>query len=660
MKQSRKSSKRTRVFVETRSLQLDFCFSAPEDGQTIKKMRMLDPKTHAVETLTRIITTRHDALGPANLTIHHPNDATYARVEEEVDVDGLDAANAASSDVEIDIETVDHEEDKQTKATPITKSKDIAKSVATLRVAKDHHQDKATKASAPELDKTTAKKKPQPAKTQVNQAEEKSQPTKKQANPAEEAQTTSIKKAKKPVLTIPCQLCQEKFARISELPIHYAEAHNMIVPRSAKYPLLKPDPHNVDLYCNMCDKKLKTQITFDCHMQSLHKLDRLPPPIPAQPKEPQVLENLSNKVLSANAEGATKDSAGNPAVQAGNMENAKHIKTAMPDPNVQNAASEFAVKFFLKNGLMNRTVTSPSPPASRPPPPPPAQNPPPPPPPAAAAATPPSLLPPITPAMQGMLLAPPYPDLLDPHNYCKCCNMSFNSRSSYWKHCRRYHTFPLPDPNDPNFFCYVCSLKNPDLFTYQKHMGDVHQMTGFPDMVDIQCYHCSRTFATGKKYSTHLKKVAKWEEEAKEASKRPPPTWNDPSFHCSKCVKTFENDKSYKSHLRSLHSMSASKYQKIVKDAQQALSNQSNAMAVEKQAAHQDHFFCFACRKDFFDQREFDQHLRQTHQLTLTKASIDSLKIAPSPPAFAKPLDPTLYYFMMKDVGQVIYSNQNP
>lgn len=174
-------------------------------------------------------------------------------------------------------------------------------------------------------------------------------------------------------------------------------------------------------------------------------------------------------------------------------------------------------------------------------------------------------------------------------------------------------------------------------------------MKGFPDMFDIQCHHCEQIFADEKKYSAHLKQVAKKEEEKREYESRPLPLWDEPTFHCSKCLKTFASDNSYKAHLRSVHRMSA-KYHKNLQIAQKT--NSQNNEVVDAENANKDHFFCFACRRDFYDKLEFDQHLKEKHNLNLTMSSIDSLKIAPSPPVFAKPLDPTLYYFMMKDIGQ--------
>ncbi|GAN09102.1 hypothetical protein MAM1_0244c08624 [Mucor ambiguus] len=647
MKQSQ-PSKRTLVIVEKRKLLLDFCFHAPGDGQKIKKMRMLDT-TAETETLTHNIST-NNTLDKVNLTINHRDSQADTsskkqmppRVKEgKADAKSSDEMDAADSDIEVDIEKVHGEEGQQLKYTSRAKI-DFAQLTATIQFASDHLEEngKNKESTSPDFSK-------------IEQLMPKDQPDS-ISTPTQEAST------------------------ITSFTEHYASAHNIIIPSTAKYPHLQPDPNNIDLYCQMCVRTFKTQITFLQHLRLLHKIRH---PYKAsvrtsvELKDSTVLENLSNKMLdsksttvsskspnvtpsltSASSDQnsamplaptdpeAVKRDTNSPAIQVSKIGSNNSSTSSMAQfetmltSAIQNAANDLAIGLFINNGLMNRIPTSPSPSSSSPP----KQN--------QSPAKAPSTVVAPEPTMQGSLVAP-YPDLLDPHNYCRCCDTTFANPVDYRKHCRTQHTIPLPDRNDPNFFCYVCNLKSPDLFTYRKHLAQIHQMKGFPDMFDIKCYHCSRTFAVGKRYSAHLVKVAKKEQKLQLMENRPPPMWDDPSFHCSRCLKTFKDDTGYKKHLRRMHGMRGKDSYKISQDAQEK-SNHSNEV-VEGEDEDKDHYFCFACQKDYFDKQEFDQHLKEAHRLNLTKASVDNLKIAPSPPVFAKPLDPTLYYFMMRDIGQV-------
>lgn len=155
-------SKRKLVIVEARKLELDFCFDASEDGQNIKKMRMLDTNTKA-ETLTHIIST-NDALDKTNSTINRRDsqadpllsDSLAHRVEKEANVKGTDEGDVAHGDTEIDIEGVDVEEDKQTEATSKTNTNDLAQSAATTEAASGDQEEngKVEESTTPDLSTT--------------------------------------------------------------------------------------------------------------------------------------------------------------------------------------------------------------------------------------------------------------------------------------------------------------------------------------------------------------------------------------------------------------------------------------------------------------------------------------------------------------------------
>ncbi|KAK4514744.1 uncharacterized protein ATC70_002347 [Mucor velutinosus] len=655
-------SKRSLVIVERRTLSLDFCFDEPDDGQKIKKMRMLDTSGNT-ETLTHIISA-NDPLDKANSTTHHRdsqaepslNKNLNCRVgdKEEVGAEGSDEIEAACSD----IKGLKDKGEQQTEAAYKTNKGDFTQSVAAPQAASDRRRenDKFEQVTTSSL----SKDKPTTAPHTKTQQAPKPIPS-----PAQEANTTEP--ANLLIHTRQCHLCVFPPTTFSELILHYAAAHNITIPKTAKYLHLQPDLDNVDDVCQMCDRKYKSRATFISHLQKMHKIQcssAKVAPIPTSSKVPTVHENLNNKVLPATASSKSPDATSSFTAPSSDQNSAtptapnavQKNKKATPASNIkkndsptskkaqaksatsssttQNDSDAFAVKFLLEDGLLNSSVsTSPSrsPTQSLSP----------------AEASSPAIAPQS--AMQRNFVAL-YPDLLDPHNYCKCCKKTFSSKHVYRNHCKTAHSIPLPDPNDPNFFCYVCNLKNPDLFTYRKHMSKVHRMNGFPKMVDIKCHHCRNTFTNERKYSEHLKKVAQWEQEIQLMEKRPTPMWDEPSLHCSKCLKTFETDKSYKGHLRYFHGMSATKYYKRLQEVEND-HNQSNK-ALDRENADKDHFFCFACRKDFFDKYQFDQHLKETHKLRLSNTSISNLKIAPSPQVFAKPLDPTLYYFMMRGVGQ--------
>lgn len=453
------------------------------------------------------------------------------------------------------------------------------------------------------------------------------------------------------------------------LRMHYLSAHDITVPKSAKRPDLQPDPDNTDYFCQMCQKKYKNRVTFAAHLKVLHNIRCPyvdPPPVTIKSKDAAVLEDLSTKLLDSESAivnstdpnatpsltppstvqsntnlAATKKSKRKSATLASKKaptSSKAETKTVISALKIQNDTSDFAVKFFIKDGQMNRTVSTRTPPPTLKPSELELQ----------AIAPSPVIIAP-QPTMQRDLVAP-YPDLLDPNYYCRCCDKTFSKKDIYRKHCRVAHTLPLPDRNDSNFFCYVCNLKSPDLFTYQKHMSKIHLMKGFPAMFDIQCYHCDNTYADAKRYNAHLAKVAKKLERIQLVEKRPPLTWDEPSFHCSKCLKTFDDDQKYKAHLRSYHGMTAKKYHENIQNILMEGSHSNEVL--DKKDAHQEHFFCFACRKDFFNKHEFHQHIKEAHKLNLSNACVENLKIASSPNMFPEPLDPTFYYSMMKGACQ--------
>lgn len=473
-----------------------------------------------------------------------------------------------------------------------------------------------------------------------------------------------------------CHLCVESRPDFFQLTLHYHSAHNLTIPMIARFPQLQPDPDNINNYCQMCDRHYKHRATYLAHLKKMHRMsvsNARAAPIPQiTPKIPllaALIEKIGTKVLVFDSEAYNKSRSATPsltppssnAAPAAPSDERNNIptipvndsqsnttlstsssttqtETATPTGTVQN--EDVALKFAIKDGLTTGTASSaPSSPTT----------------PITSKQQSPVAIAPNSEITLISALQPdpvaPYPDLQDPNYYCKCCNKTLSTRTLYLRHCRQKHELPLPDPDDPDFFCKVCNMKSPDLFTYRKHLGEFHQMKKFPEMVNIDCYHCKKTYANEKSYGAHLRNVAKKEKEFQLFQERPSPIWDDPNFHCIKCLKRFEADYRYKAHLRSVHGMSAKSFEE--NNSVQNDGDNSDEILDTGEDAIKDHFFCFACRKEYFDKLKYHHHLKEAHTLDLGDAVIDTLRIASSPQTFAKPLDPTLYYFIMKSIGLV-------
>jgi hypothetical protein len=78
------------------------------------------------------------------------------------------------------------------------------------------------------------------------------------------------------------------------------------------------------------------------------------------------------------------------------------------------------------------------------------------------------------------------PDINDPNNYCKSCNITFVDQPKYRSHLVSIHKMNslrrtkdkriLPKANDPNFYCKVCKLIYPDKEKYWSHLRNKHEM----------------------------------------------------------------------------------------------------------------------------------------------------------------------------------------
>ncbi|EPB87479.1 hypothetical protein HMPREF1544_05673 [Mucor circinelloides 1006PhL] len=644
-------------------------------------MRMLDTDAET-KTLTHIIRVS-DTLNKRNLTNNHrdnrlnPTTINYLKQnvvveEEEVDIEGLHESSTDDDSI-IDVEKIDDEKDQQTEATPKSNQDDLIQSVAALQVAGDHQRkdDKVEKPTASDLDIDEPPLSPPPPTTKEAKAMPASTQKVDTAKPVVNAQsiattsTVNVSNGSDINHQHQCHLCVESRPDFFQLTLHYHSAHNLTIPTIARFPQLQPDPDNINNYCQMCDRHYKHRATYLAHLKKMHRMSvskarpvLIPQTAPKIPLLAALIENIGTKVLLFDSEAYNKSRSATPSltppssnaapaapsdeqnniptIPANESQNnttlsasssTTETETATPTSTVQN--EDAALKFARKDSLATGTVSSaPSSPTA-----------------------------PITSKQQSLVaIAPsseiaPYPDLQDPNYYCKCCNRTLSTRTLYLRHCRQMHDLPLPDPDDPNFFCKVCNMKSPDLFTYRKHLGEFHQMKKFPEMVDIDCYHCQKTYANEKSYGAHLRNVAKKEKELQLFEERPSPIWDDPNFHCRKCLKRFEADYRYKAHLRSVHGMSVKSFKE--NNSVQNDGDHSDKIMNTGEDAIKDHFFCFACRKEYFDKLKYHRHLKEVHTLDLDDAVIDTLRIASSPRMFAKPLDPTLYYFIMKGIGLV-------
>ena len=212
------------------------------------------------------------------------------------------------------------------------------------------------------------------------------------------------------------------------------------------------------------------------------------------------------------------------------------------------------------------------------------------------------------------------------HYWCRLCPQLKDSFQSMQKHRRIMHgiigrttsikhTQLEPDIHDPNYFCQSCEKTFATRKKYRTHLKGCHyivlkhrpdsNVVPDPDNPDFYCCSCQHAYTCWASYRIHLNTIHNIKVRPRRSPKNPAilPDWNDPNFHCASCNIDYLSKKRYHLHCVGVHNMERPK--KTVDPA-------------ELPDLHDPNFFCKMCKKSYTSERLFRSHCYNMHRMRPT------------------------------------------
>lgn len=137
----------------------------------------------------------------------------------------------------------------------------------------------------------------------------------------------------------------------------------------------------------------------------------------------------------------------------------------------------------------------------------------------------------------------------DPNNYCRACEKTLSTKSTYYTHINTVHRMNWTPPSRQVFRIEWKLIVNSDV------QPDINSS-------DFYCASCEKSYSTKNSYMLHLKYMHGIFYDDPQRFKRKPtnpqltPDINDPNNYCQSCDYTCRSRYIFRSHLKKIHQIS--------------------------------------------------------------------------------------------------------